>query len=145
MKNAFIILSVATLSYTLTLVTRFGARRMGVIAAPREDRWHSSPTALLGGVAIYATFIISVFLFFPDVSAIKRLLLAGSLLFVVGLIDDLIQIKPYIKLAAQLVAASALIFSGHYLPWTQITILDFIITFIWLVGITNAINMLDNM
>ena len=145
MKNAIIFLGIAALSLVLTLFTRAGARRLGVIAAPRKDRWHVAPTALLGGLAIYATFMAAVFLFYPDLSTIKRLLLAGTLLFFVGLIDDLIQIKPYIKLAAQLVAASALIFSGHYLPWTQIPLLDYLITFIWLVGITNAINMLDNM
>jgi UDP-GlcNAc:undecaprenyl-phosphate/decaprenyl-phosphate GlcNAc-1-phosphate transferase len=145
MKNFTVIAGTIAISLLLTYITRTVMTRLGVVAAPRKDRWHSKPTALLGGIAIYTSFILSVLLVFPDPFSIKRLLLAGTLLFVVGLIDDLIQIKPYVKLAAQLVASSALIFSGHYLPWTHIPLLDFVITFIWLVGITNAINMLDNM
>lgn len=145
MKNISIITGSVVISFLMTLLTRRVARRVGIIAIPRRDRWHNEPTALLGGIGIYATFVITVLLVSPAIPGVTRLLLAGTLLFGVGLIDDLIQIKPYIKLAAQLVASSALIFSGHYLPWTGISIIDFIITFFWLVGITNAINMLDNM
>ncbi|MFZ4795473.1 MAG: hypothetical protein ACOYLN_15210 [Blastocatellia bacterium] len=145
MKIAFLITIVTAISIILTWITRASARSLGVIAPLRKDRWHSKPTALMGGVAIYGAFICGLFIFHPDVPSIKRLLLAGTLLFIVGLIDDLLQIKPYIKLAAQLVAASALVFSGLVLPWTQIPILDITLTFLWLVGITNAINLLDNM
>jgi UDP-GlcNAc:undecaprenyl-phosphate/decaprenyl-phosphate GlcNAc-1-phosphate transferase len=145
MKIAILITSISAISIILTWITRAGARALGVIAAPRKDRWHSRPTALMGGVAIYGSFICGILIFHPDISSIKRLLLAGTLLFIVGLIDDLLQIKPYIKLAAQLVASSALVFSGLVLPWTQIPVIDITITFIWLVGITNAVNMLDNM
>lgn len=103
------------------------------------------PTAMLGGISIFASFIIGVFCFFPEYLSIKRLLLGAGILFIVGLIDDLYQIKPYAKLATQLVASAALIFSGNYLPWTQIIVIDVCLTFVWLVGLTNALNMLDNM
>lgn len=147
---------VTLLGTILTWATRAGARSLGVIAAPRQDRWHRRPTALMGGIAIYATFITAILglpLLDPGAATanlwgqgpFKRLLLAGTLLFIVGLIDDLLQIKPYIKLAAQLVAASALVFGGLVLPWTQIPLIDITLTFFWLVGITNAVNMLDNM
>ena len=63
MKNAIIFLGIAALSLVLTLFTRAGARRLGVIAAPRKDRLHVAPTALLGGLAIYVTFMAAVFLF----------------------------------------------------------------------------------
>jgi UDP-GlcNAc:undecaprenyl-phosphate GlcNAc-1-phosphate transferase len=139
------ILVVTLVGIIMTWLTRAAARLLGVIAAPRKDRWHSRPTALLGGIGIYVTFMAAILFFHPEPGAIKRLLLAGTLLFVVGLVDDLLQIKPYIKLAAQLVASSALVFSGLVLPWTQVPVVDIILTFFWLVGITNAVNMLDNM
>jgi UDP-GlcNAc:undecaprenyl-phosphate GlcNAc-1-phosphate transferase len=133
------------LSLALTWVVRQMARHYGMMAYPRGDRWHNRPTALLGGIAIVAAFLLGLTLFLPEDLAVRRLVAGGILLFLVGLIDDLVQIKPYIKLAAQLVASSGLVFSGLVLTWTQIPLLDSGITLLWLIGITNAINMLDNM
>ena len=133
------------LSLVLTWVVRQMARRYGMLAYPRGDRWHDRPTALMGGIAIAAAFLLGLTLFLPADLAVRRLVAGGLLLFLVGLIDDLVQIKPYIKLAAQLVASSGLVFSGLVLTWTQIPLLDSGITLLWLIGITNAINMLDNM
>ncbi|MFZ4629771.1 MAG: glycosyltransferase family 4 protein, partial [Blastocatellia bacterium] len=133
------------LSLVLTWVVRQVARRYGMLAYPRGDRWHDRPTALMGGIAIAAAFLLGLTLFLPADLAVRRLVAGGLLLFLVGLIDDLVQIKPYIKLAAQLVASSGLVFSGLVLTWTQIPLLDSGITLLWLIGITNAINMLDNM
>ena len=139
-------LTVTTLlSLALTWVVRQMARRYGMLAYPRGDRWHDRPTALMGGIAIAAAFLLGLTLFLPADLAVRRLVAGGLLLFLVGLIDDLVQIKPYIKLAAQLVASSGLVFSGLVLTWTQIPLLDSGITLLWLIGITNAINMLDNM
>lgn len=135
----------ALLSLVFTGMVRATAQRLGIVAAPRRDRWHRRPTALLGGIAIYLAFIVGTLVFLPDQLHLKRLLMAGTCLFVIGLIDDLVQVKPYVKLAAQLVAASALIFSGQVLPWTGILAIQYLVTFFWLVGLTNAVNMLDNM
>ena len=133
------------LSLSLTWVVRQLARRYGVLAHPRRDRWHEHPTALLGGIAIAGAFLLGLSFFLPAELAVRRLVAGGLLLFLVGLIDDLVQIKPYIKLAAQLVASSGLVFSGLVLTWTQMPLLDCAITLLWLIGMTNAINMLDNM
>lgn len=148
MKNADMFLAVtitSCLSLGLTWLVRHLARRYGILAHPRGDRWHNRPTALLGGIAIVASFLWGLSLFLPPDLPVRRLVAGGVLLFVVGLIDDLIQIKPYIKLAAQLVAASGLVFSGLVLTWTHVPLLDSGITLLWLIGMTNAINMLDNM
>jgi UDP-GlcNAc:undecaprenyl-phosphate GlcNAc-1-phosphate transferase len=66
-------------------------------------------------------------------------------LFAVGLIDDFLHLKPYQKLVGQLLGASAVVYFGLVLPWTGSFVLNMIITFFWLVGVTNAVNMLDNM
>jgi UDP-GlcNAc:undecaprenyl-phosphate GlcNAc-1-phosphate transferase len=136
----------AALGLIFTYLVRYGAHRLGIVATPRRDRWHSRPTALMGGIAIYLAFVIGCLIFAPDLSRAYPILIAATLLFGVGIVDDLVQLKPYVKLAMQVVAASVVVFSGLRLPGTAWTSwgADFL-TIFWLVAITNAINLLDNM
>ncbi|HEX5081928.1 MAG TPA: hypothetical protein VFY40_07780 [Blastocatellia bacterium] len=138
----------AGLSLMFTYLVRQGAHRLGIVAAPRKDRWHSRPTALMGGIAIYLAFIIGCLIFAPDLSRAYPMLIAATLLFGVGIIDDLKQLKPYVKLVMQVVAASIVVFSGLRLPglyWASWEPGVNFLTIFWLVAITNAINLLDNM
>lgn len=122
------------------------ARRVGMVAAPSKDRWHSRPTALLGGVAIFVAVVTVVLLTVEVPRAFSRAILpAGALLFLMGLIDDIASLKPVQKLAVQVIAAAIVIQAGLLLPWTSSPVLNAAITMFWLVGITNAVNMLDNM
>src|SRR5947208_8374439 len=98
------------LALILTPVVRAFARRYGVVARPKTDRWHKKPTAMLGGVAIFlavASVIIFYLLFVPvsadEIASHARAYLlvvlgASSFLFLVGLADDLLHAKPYQKL-----------------------------------------------
>jgi len=133
------------LAAVLTPLVRAAARRWNVIAQPRPDRWHKQPTALLGGVAVFLT--VTVILVASGLRTPQALMvLAGStLLFLVGLVDDLFHVRPYQKLVGQMGAAGLVIFSGLVMPWTGVPAVDVAITAFWLVGITNAVNMLDNM
>ncbi|HYP26507.1 MAG TPA: hypothetical protein VE262_07310 [Blastocatellia bacterium] len=133
------------LSLGATMLVRSAAHRLGMVAAPRKDRWHRKPTAMMGGVAIFFSFMLSYLLFAPKLPSSWPVLLAATLLFVTGLVDDLMQIKPYTKLVVQLVAAAGVVYMGLRLPWTHVEAVDGIITIFWLVGITNALNLLDNM
>jgi UDP-GlcNAc:undecaprenyl-phosphate GlcNAc-1-phosphate transferase len=138
----------AALSLIFTFLVRYGAHRLGIVATPRRDRWHSEPTALMGGIAIYLAFVIGCFIFAPDLSRAFPILIAATLLFVAGIIDDLLQLKPYVKLVLQVVSASIVVFSGLRLPgmiWTSWEPGVNFLTIFWLVAITNAINLLDNM
>ena len=136
----------AALGLIFTFLVRHCALRLGIVAAPRRDRWHSRPTALMGGVAIYLAFVIGCFIFAHNLSRAYPILIASTLLFGVGLVDDIRQLKPYVKLVMQVVAASVVVFGGLRLPGTVWTSwgADFL-TIFWLVAITNAINLLDNM
>jgi UDP-GlcNAc:undecaprenyl-phosphate GlcNAc-1-phosphate transferase len=132
-----------------TPIVRGAARRFGMVAAPKKDRWHSRPTALLGGIGIYAAVMI-VAAFHLDsagsVSAFTRAILpASTLLFLIGLVDDIVTLKPYQKLVGQIIAASIIVAAGLVLPWTHSSAFNSAITMFWLIGITNAVNMLDNM
>lgn len=134
-----------SLAIILTLSVRSYAHKIGAVAAPRNDRWHQKPTAMLGGVAIYGAFITGFFLFAPRSTEGYAILGAGTLLFITGLVDDFFQIKPYMKLVLQLIAAALVVYCDVRLPWTDSQAINDLITIFWLVGITNAINLLDNM
>ncbi|HEY0581224.1 MAG TPA: hypothetical protein VGE94_03520 [Chloroflexota bacterium] len=116
-----------------------------MVAVPRQDRWHKQPTALLGGVAIYAATTAVILMFAHYDSRILGVVAGGTLLFVVGLIDDFRPMRPHTKLVAQIMAACILIVGGVQIgtPWLAIVAIP--VTILWVVGITNAFNLLDNM
>ncbi|HKQ06587.1 MAG TPA: hypothetical protein VJ464_15745 [Blastocatellia bacterium] len=138
-------LTTLLLGTIFTLLVRKFASAKGIVAAPRQDRWHNRATALLGGVAIYLAFLMGYLLFGVKNERVYAILAAGSLMFVTGLIDDLKNIKPYTKLVVQLAAAATIVYLGVQLPWTSSQPVNDVITIFWIVGITNAINLLDNM
>lgn len=129
----------------LTYLVRGAARRYGFVAKPKADRWHKKPTAMMGGVAIFLTTLLVYFLAVPYTSESLVILGASSFLFIVGLVDDILNIKPYQKLVGQLIGATIIVGFRLTLPLTGYEILDIWITVLWLIGITNAINLLDNM
>ncbi len=132
-------------SIILTLLVRKAAIKYGFVAAPKADRWHKRPTAMMGGVAIYVATLFMFFVFVPVTKDSLVILTGSSFLFLVGLLDDYLQIKPYQKLIGQFMGVSIVVGFGLILPWTNYEILNIVITAFWLIGITNAINLLDNM
>ena len=146
LSNPFAVaLASFVLSAVLTYLVRGFARKNGFVAAPKLDRWHKKPTAIFGGTAVFLTTLIIYLLFVPHTSKSLIILGGSSVLFFVGLIDDILHIKPYQKLIGQFIGVALVIGFGLVLPWTDSQILNIAITTFWLVGITNAINLLDNM
>lgn len=129
----------------LTFLVRGFARKRGYIAPPKVDRWHKRPTAMLGGAAIFLTTVLMYALFVPKTTESLAILAGSSFLFFVGLIDDILHIKPYQKLIGQFIGVAIVVSFGLVLPWTDSQIFNIAITAFWLIGITNAINLLDNM
>src|SRR5690242_6139713 len=134
-----------SLALILTPVVRYFARRFGFVAVPKTDRWHKKPTAMLGGIAIWLSVVIISLPFLLRITYGKEIFLATSFLFLVGLIDDLIHVKPYQKLIGQILGAAYVVYYGLSLPWTGSKIINMAFAIFWLIGITNAINLLDNM
>lgn len=141
----FVGVAAAILSVLCTLAVRTFAVKFGFVAKPKSDRWHKRPTAMLGGVAIFVSTIIAYFAFLPYSRDSLVVVGASSFLFVVGLVDDLYNIRPYQKLIGQLIGSGFLILFGLKLPLTGFELIDIWITVFWVIGITNAINLLDNM
>jgi UDP-GlcNAc:undecaprenyl-phosphate/decaprenyl-phosphate GlcNAc-1-phosphate transferase len=125
-------------------VCRALAFRFNCLARPSSDRWHKRATPLFGGVAIVATVLVGALVFGVG-GKVSELLLAGSLIFIVGITDDLLTVKPSTKLIAEIAVASVLVFFGFRLQWTASLTIDLLLTMIWIVGVTNAFNLLDNM
>jgi UDP-GlcNAc:undecaprenyl-phosphate GlcNAc-1-phosphate transferase len=134
-------------SLLFTFVVRTLARRFKLVAKPRADRWHKKPTALYGGVGIFLAFLASTLTMreVPHIPGGNLLVLCAGGMFVLGLVDDAIHLKPYAKLVGQIFFCTALTMFGLRLHWLPSAVLDQALTIFWLVGITNAINLLDNL
>jgi UDP-GlcNAc:undecaprenyl-phosphate GlcNAc-1-phosphate transferase len=120
-------------------------------ATPREDRWHQRTTPMFGGIGIFAGLLtgvgVSVAVGAAPASRELLAILGGcAILFVAGLLDDLFSLGPIPKLAAQVAAGLLVIFNG--LTISGLISNDFlagVVALLWLVGMTNAFNLLDNM
>lgn len=138
------------LSFVGVFLTRHFARKWGLLAATSHDRWHRKPTALYGGVGILFAFIVVGLIAYFNTSGGNRILYGA--LFVggfgnglLGLIDDIYKIKPVTKLIWQIIFASLYILAGGSFNIFQWGILNIFMTYLWFMGIGNAINLLDNM
>ena len=131
-------------SLALTPICRFVARRLGFVAQPKEDRWHRQPTALFGGVAIVVPTLAAGLAIHPSIE-LWELLVCGVVIAAFGLVDDVLALKASTKLVVQISIASMLVFFGYRLGWSQSLVADAMLTLFWIVGITNAFNLLDNM
>jgi len=133
-----------TLSLVCVPLCRLVALRRGFVARPREDRWHRRPVALFGGVGI-AFVLFACVAIFGLTREQPVLVITALAIFTTGLVDDVLSLKPATKLIAQIGLASALLFFGYRLNWLESTTLDSLLTLVWIVGMTNAFNLLDNM
>lgn len=132
------------LSLTLTPLVRRFAVKNGFIAYPRADRWHKRPTALLGGISIYLALVFSVLYLGLINKNVLSLFFGGTLLFIVGLLDDKFQLRPYIKLFAQIIAGCIAIVFGVVFGLPVNILLAIPLTLLWIIIVTNSFNLLDN-
>ena len=146
----------ATISFFLTPFVRFFAVRFGFLDAPSSEvKTHKSPTPVFGGVAIYAGFAGAVLLMrlttnFPSGTLynLRALLMGATLVFALGLIDDLrrpqgLDYKP--KFVVQFLATAILVLFGLRIRFISPTWVAGIITAVWVVGVTNSFNIIDIM
>jgi UDP-GlcNAc:undecaprenyl-phosphate/decaprenyl-phosphate GlcNAc-1-phosphate transferase len=118
-----------------------------------QIRWGSSSKPSLGGFSFYIVFLISIAMLgvFPsaDDSVFNKqligLLAASSLGFLLGLADDAYNTNPLVKFIGQFTCANLLITTGYTIHMSPIVELNYFITVLWVIGLMNSINMLDNM
>jgi UDP-GlcNAc:undecaprenyl-phosphate GlcNAc-1-phosphate transferase len=145
-------------SFASTPIVKKFAVRIGAMDVPKDDRrMHNIPIARIGGLAIFFGFMVGVLLF-ADINTEVRGILIGSVnIVVMALIDDLINLKAWIKLIVQI--AAALVAVGHGViievvsnpnvfsssPWLTLGIFSIPVTVIWIVAITNSVNYIDGL
>ena len=133
------------LSVYFTPIVRKAAFRYGVLDRPDGGlKHHADATPYLGGVAIYLAFLFALAFTYQFNAEILAILLGASIIVMIGLFDDLKVLGPGVKLAGQLVAAFVLIKAGVMIRLTFLPEpVALVLTVLWLVGVTNAINLID--
>ena len=145
MMCAFLV--AAVLAHYLTPMLRQAAVRFGIVDRPDGKlKNHRAPVPYLGGIAIYLSFLLSLALTVEFRREVLGILLAGSIVVILGLIDDLGALGPSVKLAGQIVAILALMKASVTIKLTFLhPALALPLSFLWLLAVTNAFNLIDIM
>ncbi len=136
------------ISYFLVPHTIKFANRYNILDYPSERKLHLVPIPRIGGVAIYIAILLSLLRNVQFAKEILGLLIGVTIIFIVGVLDDIYSLPAALRLVTQIVASVVVIISGFYITalprgFPLEYILEVLITIIWFVGITNAINFLD--
>lgn len=149
----FVALAVALIVTPLSIRL---APKIGAMDIPKDERrMHSNVMPRMGGLAIFAGIVVALLVFAHDDRHVVSIMIGCILIYVVGLIDDIKNLKPMVKLAGQILCAVVLYLQGiriefvtNYFGEGNMMFGDvacFLITVIWIVAITNAVNLIDGL
>ena len=146
------------LSFAMTPIVKSFAVKIGAMDVPTEKRRvHDHPIPRMGGLAIFIGFLLSVVLFADITTQVQGILFGAIIIVVVGAVDDIVSLRAVVKLLGQIAAAVVAvchgviieffmnpnIFSGS--EYIALELLSIPITIIWIVGVTNAVNLIDGL
>ncbi len=145
-------------SLVITPIATRLAKKIGVMDVPKDERRvHKVPLPRLGGLAIYTSLVISTLLFVELTNTIIVVLLGATVIFLTGMLDDIINISPKQKIFGQFVATTLVIIAGirieffDNIPFIENNVISFgivasiIVTYFWMIGVTNAVNIIDGL
>lgn len=136
-------------AFALSLVFTPIARRLAVrykfVVYPKQDRWRKRVVATLGGIAIFGAFLVSYLTFGSRDLTFIGFIVGALGIFWLGLVDDIFNIKPDTKLIGQIIIASIVTMFGIRFEIASNQMVNVPLTILWIVGIINAFNLLDNM
>ena len=158
-KNILLALAAAfIISFAATPVVSSFAKKVGAIDIPDKKRHiHSHPIPRMGGLAIFLGFLLSVLLFAKITPQVRGILLGAILIVVVGAIDDVMNLNAWLNFCVQIVAAVIAVLSGVIINVVSnpllitseqavtIGILAVPVTILWIVGVTNSVNLIDGL
>lgn len=143
-------------AYVMTPPVKRFAEKVGAIDVPRDNRRvHDHPIPRMGGLAIFIGFVLSLIFFVPMSTKVLGLLVGSVIIAVMGGVDDIVSLNPWVKLAGQIVAALVAIRCGLVFDvisnpnifaeetYIEIGWLSVPLTMLWIVGCTNAVNLID--
>ena len=146
------------ISLAATPAVKWFARRVGAMDVPKDARRvHTHPIPRLGGLAIFVGFLLSV-IFFADITIQFRGILFGAIIIVaVGVVDDIMSLPALLKFIIQIIAALVAVYHGVVIEifsnpfvfsasqYISLRFLSIPVTVIWIVGITNSVNLIDGL
>jgi len=143
----------ALMAFVTTPIVRVIAHKIGAVDVPKDNRrMHKVPIPRLGGLAIAFSFIISVFLFYDVSNATLGMIIGALIIILIGVIDDVYRIGSVFKFIAQLAAAGIVVWQGVVVQqvqifgeWIHFGYFAIPITILWIVGLTNAVNLIDGL
>ncbi|MFP4017127.1 MAG: MraY family glycosyltransferase [Halanaerobiales bacterium] len=149
--GAFIISLVLT--YFFTPLAKKIAVKINAVDMPSNRRINKKAVPTLGGIAIFIGFLITVLLFSEIDMMMLGILIGGTIILYFGILDDLYEIPPWLKLLGQIIAASILIICGVKIefitnPFGGLIYLGYWgvpLTLLWIVGVTNTVNLVDGL
>lgn len=138
---------VLVLSVALTPMARYLAPHLGVVDFPSARKVHRFPVPRLGGLAIYLAVLAAALVLGEryNFTQFGSIIVGATAVSFMGLVDDRWGLRPMVKLVGQILAALLLWATGVRVGTFGVPLLDFLLTLFWVVYITNAINLLDNM
>ena len=145
-------------AYVMTPPVKRFAEKVGAIDVPKDNRRvHDHPIPRMGGLAIFIGFVLSLIFFVPMSTKVLGLLVGSVIIAVMGGVDDIVSLNPWVKLAGQIVAALVAIRCGLVFDvisnpnifaeetYIEIGWLSVPLTMLWIVGCTNAVNLIDGL
>lgn len=156
LTSLFAFILALAISFACTPAVRMLAIKIKAVDVPKDNRrMHKVPIPRMGGLAIFAGFLVSVLFFVPLGTEFRSILIGALILVVLGIIDDIMALKPKTKFAGQIIAALIPALSGvsihgivnPFVPgqYSTLGIFSIPLTVIWIVGITNAVNFIDGL
>lgn len=135
------------IAFGATPLARTVAPKLGIMDHPNPRKVHARPMPLLGGAAIVLASIITLLIFRNrfEFQQLISILFGAALVSLLGIYDDRWGLRPTLKLIGQILAAAILIVSGVKVQSFNTEWMNVVVTLIWVVGLTNAMNLLDNM
>lgn len=133
------------IAYGFTPFAKQIAVSIGLLDHPDRKKSHAHPIPLLGGLAIYMAFFIAVLFTTSFNNYIYGIMAGSTIIFILGVIDDKFGMMPKMKLSGQILAALIVYKAGFRVTTFEDYYLSMFFTVFWIVGITNAFNLLDNL
>jgi len=121
------------------------AHRFGILDHPRDGRFHVTATPYLGGIALAVGLLTAAAVISHSSAQLVVILAGGLTLMFLGLIDDRRGVHPSVKMVVEVAAATALWLAGVRGGLFGVDILDYAVTVLWVLAITNSLNLIDNM
>lgn len=163
-KEYYIYIGVFLLAFLLanlaTPIAKRIAFKIGAVAEPNERTIHKQAMPVGGGMAIYFGFTLTVLIFVPvigtkEIGQFIGLIIGATVITIIGLLDDIYDVSPKIRILFQVLSALIVIYSGTAITFISVPFIESgriefgifsnIITLLWIVGITNAVNFLDGL